>query len=92
MTILKKNGEFTSLAVMTLSLLRFEAKNSKTETVRVHLKTWRRRKGNNFSLRCGDYDRALELLNYLKVNYSLGNDAPRGGEIGDYIEFNKCEI
>lgn len=53
--------------------------------VRLHLKYTRghSRWTHNVTTK---HDRALELFQTHNVSYTIGNDAPRGGEIGDYIE------
>lgn len=35
---------------------------------------------------------ARELLDLLKVRYVAGNDAPRGGQVGTFIEFKVYEF
>lgn len=32
------------------------------------------------------YDKIAPLLQLLKIDYKIGNDAPRGGKNGDYIQ------
>lgn len=53
--------------------------------VRLHLKYTRghSRWTHNVTTK---HDRALELFQTHNVSYTIGNDAPRGGEIGDYID------
>lgn len=52
---------------------------------RFHLKEWRG-SGRHISLSDCEHRDCLTLFNILGINYSTGNDAPRGGVAGDYIE------
>lgn len=51
---------------------------------RFYLKKWT---GSRRHMRLDDtrYNRMIEFLELVKIPYELGNDAPRGGAAGDYI-------
>lgn len=39
-----------------------------------------------------DYNNCIDILKTFKIEYKLGNDAPRGGKLGDYIEIDKKDL
>lgn len=56
--------------------------------IRLHLKWW----DTNFrTLKETKHYSMIEFLDALKVKYTTGNDAPRGGVTGDYIEITRKE-
>ena len=52
---------------------------------RYHGKIWRR-SGRRVTLEDSKYRALREALDLLGLDYATGNDAPRGGAEGDYIE------
>lgn len=52
---------------------------------RYHGKTWRR-SGRHVTLEDSRHRALREALDLLGLDYATGNDAPRGGAEGDYIE------
>lgn len=38
------------------------------------------------------YDKYTEVLSLLEIDYIVGNDAPKGGKLGDYIQITKKGI
>lgn len=50
-----------------------------------HLKSWTKSKGH-YNLIDTEHDRMLEVLKTLGIKYIEGNDAPKGGAVGDYIK------
>lgn len=65
--------------------------NLKGKTTILHLKTWNRTCGH-MNLDTRKHDRTIELLNAISLKYKIGNDAPRGGAIGDFIIINSTEL
>lgn len=51
-------------------------------------KSWKGR-GRHISLSDTSYRAAIEICDALGIDYSLGNDAPRGGKEGDFVEITK---
>lgn len=51
-------------------------------------KSWRGR-GRHISLSDTQYNAAIEICDALGIDYKLGNDAPRGGKEGDFVEITK---
>ena len=49
-------------------------------------KSWR---GRHISLSDTQYNAAIEICDALGIDYKLGNDAPRGGKEGDFVEITK---
>lgn len=62
----------------------------KSGSVRMHFKTYGGR-GKFSRLNCGEHWAAIDLLKQAGVEFNEGNDAPRGGAIGDYIELSRPE-
>lgn len=54
-------------------------------TYRFHFKSWRGR-GRNISLSDCEHRNCEDLFSALGIAYNTGNDAPRGGVAGDFIE------
>ena len=90
MALLTKKGQIGLTAFNCLNTLENEINGTKKGKVRMHLKfygsngrTMRLVDSNDWNMRC-----CLERLN---INFVRGNDAPRGGVCGDYIELTKRE-
>lgn len=81
--IYKKDGTLSKDAMNIINMVRIQAKDKKT--VRLHLKEWA---GSPRHLRLSDakYYNTRAILDEFGVKYREGNDAPKGGVIGDYIE------
>ena len=90
MALLTKKGQIGLTAFNCLNTLENELNGTKKSKVRMHLKfygsngrTMRLVDSNDWNMRY-----CLERLN---INFERGNDAPRGGVCGDYIELTKLE-
>lgn len=51
----------------------------------LHLKRWTR-SGSRYKLDDKSHDRLYFALRYIGIDFVVGNDAPRGGAEGDFIE------
>lgn len=82
--VYKKDGK---MQVKYEDTLRQLASNYNFENGRYHFKSWTGSR-RHMTLLTALYDRAITLLNVFNIEYKLGNDAPRGGATGDYIEIS----
>ena len=59
--------------------------------VRLHTKSWTYNR-NRMQLKGADKEiEILHILSRLKIGFERGNDAPKGGVVGDYIVISKWE-
>ena len=56
---------------------------------RVHFLSWNRSKGHMNILGRERQDFVTKVLDLLKVKYTIGNDSPRRGATGEYVEVQK---
>lgn len=76
--IFKKDEELKSRYEYVINLLKSGDKI-------FHLKYWTGNR-NYRTLVETDYNNMIDVLNYYNIKFELGNDAPKGGVTGDYIE------
>jgi len=55
-------------------------------------KIYPKRWGHKYKTLVDNSDKYIDILNALKLKFSTGNDAPRGGKEGDYIKISKKAI
>ncbi len=82
MKLLTKKFTHTASAFDTATKLEFYIE---TKDPRMHLKFWSGSR-RHMVLVDAHYYRMIEFLTTLNCKFSLGNDAPKGGVTGDYIE------
>lgn len=82
--IITKKGKINAFYYDSCRFL-FHAK----ESSHFHLKSWYNK---GAALKDTNHWRMIDLLKALKLNYSVGNDAPRGGVEGDFIYVHKKEL
>lgn len=81
MRIVKLNGKVAiryQHAVKTLQ-------NQTAKVERYHLKFWQGSK-RHMTLNTTDYHQFLDVCKRYNLRFTTGNDAPKGGATGDYIE------
>ncbi len=49
-------------------------------------------RGRFVTISYSDRDNALELFTLLKIDFTEGNDAPRGGKCGQYFEYDRGDL
>lgn len=78
----KNKGEIIDKYVGIIKELKYEGATSKV--FRLHLKSWT---GSHKKPRLVDNEsNYIKVLEVYGIKYSKGNDAPKGGITGDYIE------
>lgn len=80
--IVKKDGKLQERYVREFNNL---VELSSGKAGRVYGKKWLRN-GRHKTLVTSEYDRTLDLLKAFGIKYAIGNDAPKGGLEGDYID------
>lgn len=85
MQLLTKKPELTSSAFQCLRNLDFNL--TKKGNVRMHLKSYKGKSRGSYVSDVEYCDMYYCLLT-LKLPFTIGNDAPRGGICGDYIELS----
>lgn len=86
--IFNGNGSLKKLVVDVVERMKDAVRTTPAgQPVRLHFLSWRVRRGGwkEISGR-GEQARAMDYLNANGLRFSRGNDAPRGGAQGDYIE------
>lgn len=90
--IFKKDGSFSKVALDLLTECADVIKNDiVADKTRFHLVTYYG-SGRRTTAARGKYNAMMVLLDKIHVPYTTGNDAPRGGASGDYIEVNRLEF
>jgi len=59
------------------------------ESLLIGKKIYPKRWGHKYASLIDDSDKYIDILNALKLKFSTGNDAPKGGKEGDYIKISK---
>lgn len=85
MQLLTKKIEYTTSAHSCLHTLQSEY--SKKSNIRLHLKSYVGN-GRYTHISEREYDNMYYCLLTLNIPFAIGNDAPRGGVCGDYIELS----
>ena len=85
-----KNGYDNDLETIRLEFTPSRHNPKIGSSVRLYLKKWSRSSGRN-QLQDRGYYRTIEILKALGLSYETGNDSPRGGVEGDFIELKKSE-
>lgn len=85
-----KNGRSSVPALRLAARLDCALLDVEAPAVRLHLVTIGGR-GRWTRTNRGEYLRSMELLDSAGVRYVTGNDAPRGGATGTYIELTRAE-
>lgn len=83
MQVFKKNGEFTKNAISYIKQIQTLSEGKKV--VRVHPKFWTG-SPRHMSLCESAWWSYIDLCKEFGLKYVTGNDAPKGGVTGDFIE------
>lgn len=86
MQLLTKKLELTSRAFQCLRNLDFNL--TKKGNVRMHLVTYKKNGSWGRYVSMVEYNDMYYCLLTLKIPFTIGNDAPRGGICGNYIELS----
>lgn len=84
--LFKYNGKPSVAALSLAKELDNAIKTQYGAYIRLHLKSYSRR---GRTINPGGHNIAVRMLQNARVKFYEGNDAPRGGKIGDYIGLSR---
>lgn len=85
-TLIKRDGK-PSLAALSLAKgLTHALETQHGAYIRLHLKSYGRR---GRTINPGEHNIAVRMMQDARIKFYEGNDAPRGGKIGDYIGLSR---
>lgn len=82
----KKDNTPTRKTLDLLKKVEADHKPVANGAVRIHLKRYTGQ-GRFSKITTADHDHMSQLLRFFDIEFAYGNDAPRGGKLGDYIQF-----
>ena len=87
-TLFTKKFKLSASALDAKMSIEWALEHTPKGNIRMHFKSWT----NNFRrLVESEHHSMLSFLKELGISYITGNDAPRGGVEGDYIELTRKE-
>lgn len=84
--LFKYNGKPSISALSLARELTHALETQHGAYIRLHLKSYGRR---GRTINPGEHNIAVRMLQNARVKFYEGNDAPRGGKIGDYIGLSR---
>lgn len=84
--LFKYNGKPSIAALSFAKHIDAALKEQHGAYIRLHLKSYGRR---GRTINPGEHNIAVRMLQNARVKFYEGNDAPRGGKIGDYIGLSR---
>lgn len=85
-TLIKQDGKPSRAALSFAKHLDAALKEQHGAYIRLHLKSYGRR---GRTINPGEHNIAVRMMQNARVKFYEGNDAPRGGKIGDYIGLSR---
>lgn len=84
--LFKHNGKPSIAALSLAKELTHALETQRGAYIRLHLKSYGR---SGRTINPGEHNIAVRMLQNAHVKFYEGNDAPRGGKIGDYIGLSR---
>lgn len=83
MTVINKSGRLSETTKTLFQIIYQSGRNSGKTRLYIFHQAGR---GTRTRYTLTDTGRGLEALDYFAIRYRRGNDSPRGGKLGEYIE------